>query len=75
MPSLNLEQDPMRKIRLFTSKRSKLILGAIILLALPVIGTTLAASITINSNSSVQFGQGVAQAPPSFAREAVEGVC
>ena len=33
-----------------------------ILLALPVIGTTLAASISINSGSSVQFGQGVIQA-------------
>jgi hypothetical protein len=62
MPGLNLEQDPMRKIRLFATKRSKLIFGAIILLALPVIGTTLAASITINSNTSVQFGQGVVQA-------------
>jgi hypothetical protein len=34
----------------------------VILLALPVIGTTLAASISINSGSSVQFGQGVIQA-------------
>ena len=62
MPGLNLDQDPLRKIRLFTTKRSKFIFGAVILLALPLIATTLAASITINSGSTVQFGQGVIQA-------------
>jgi hypothetical protein len=62
MPGLNLEQDPIRKINSSRSKRFKLVFGAIILLAIPVVGTTLAASITINSNSAVQFGQGVVQA-------------
>ena len=62
MPGLNLDQDPLRKIRLFTTTRSKFIFGAVILLALPLIATTLAASITINSGSTVQFGQGVIQA-------------
>ena len=62
MPGLNLDQDPLRKIKLFTTKRSKFIFGAVILLALPLIATTLAASITINSCSTVQFGQGVIQA-------------
>ncbi len=64
MPGLNLERDPLRKIRLLNSRTSKLVFGAAVLLALPLIGTTLAASITINSNSSntIQFGQGVVQA-------------
>jgi hypothetical protein len=47
---------------MLNSRTSKFIFGAVILLALPVIGTTLAASISINSGSSVQFGQGVIQA-------------
>ncbi len=62
MPGLNLDQDPMRRFRMLNSRTSKIIFGAVILLALPVIGTTLAASISINSGSSVQFGQGVIQA-------------
>ena len=62
MPGLNLERDPLRKIRLLNSRTSKLVFGAAVLLALPLIGTTLAASISINSGSSVQFGQGVIQA-------------
>jgi hypothetical protein len=62
MPGLNLERDPLRKIRLLNSRTSKMVFGAAVLLALPLIGTTLAASISINSNSSVQFGQGVIQA-------------
>lgn len=62
MPGLNLEGDPLRKIRLLNSRTSKMVFGAAVLLALPLIGTTLAASISINSNSSVQFGQGVIQA-------------
>ena len=64
MPGLNLEGDPLRKIRLLNSRTSKMVFGAAVLLALPLIGTTLAASITINSNSSntIQFGQGVVQA-------------
>lgn len=62
MPGLNLERDPLRKIRLLNSRTSKMVFGAAVLLALPLIGTTLAASISINSGSSVQFGQGVIQA-------------
>jgi len=64
MPGLNLEQDPLRKIRLLNSGTSKMVFGAAVLLALPLIGTTLAASISINSNNSntIQFGQGVVQA-------------
>ncbi len=62
MPGLNLERDPLHKIRLLNSRTSKLVFGAAVLLALPLIGTTLAASISINSGSSVQFGQGVIQA-------------
>ena len=62
MPGLNLEHDPLRPKGNFLSKNRKLLFGAIILLALPVIGTTLAASITLGTNNAVQFGQGVAQA-------------
>lgn len=43
------------------NKVLKVILGISALIAVPVIGTTLAASITINP-SPIQFGQGVAQA-------------
>ena len=64
MPGLNLERDPLRKIRLLNSRTSKLVFGAAVLLALPLIGTTLAASISItsNTNNTIQFGQGVIQA-------------
>ena len=62
MPGLNLERDPLRKIRLLNSRTSKLVFGAAVLLALPLIGTTLAASISINTTNTIQFGQGVVQA-------------
>ena len=64
MPGLNLERDPLRKIRLLNSRTSKMVFGAAVLLALPLIGTTLAASISItsNTNNTIQFGQGVIQA-------------
>ena len=39
-------------------KTLKVLLGISALIAVPVIGTTLAASITINSSQPVQFGQG-----------------
>ena len=63
MPGLNLERDPLRKIRLLNSRTSKLVFGAAVLLALPLIGTTLAASISItsNTNNTIQFGQGVSR--------------
>jgi hypothetical protein len=62
MPGLNLERDPLRKIRLLNSRTSKMVFGAAVLLALPLIGTTLAASISINTTNNIQFGQGVVQA-------------
>jgi len=62
MPGLNLERDPLRKIRLLNSRTSKMVFGAAVLLALPLIGTTLAASISINTTNTIQFGQGVVQA-------------
>jgi hypothetical protein len=44
------------------NKVLKVILGISALIAIPVIGTTLAASIGINTGNGVQFGQGVVQA-------------
>jgi hypothetical protein len=41
------------------NKVLKALLGISALIAVPVIGTTLAASITINSEDRIQFGQGV----------------
>jgi hypothetical protein len=41
------------------NKVLKVLLGISALIAVPVIGTTLAASITINSSGAIQFGQGV----------------
>lgn len=40
------------------NKSLKVMLGIAALIAVPVVGTTLAASITINSGGSVNFGQG-----------------
>jgi len=44
------------------NKTLKVMLGIAALVAVPVVGTTLAASITLNSNDAIQFGQGVVQA-------------
>jgi predicted RecA/RadA family phage recombinase len=44
------------------NKVLKVLLGISALIAVPVIGTTLAASISINSGTAVQFGQGIATA-------------
>ena len=44
------------------NKTLKVMLGIAALVAVPVVGTTLAAAIGINSGSAVQFGQGVVQA-------------
>jgi hypothetical protein len=41
------------------NKTLKVMLGIAALVAVPVVGTTLAASIAINSDEGVQFGQGV----------------
>jgi hypothetical protein len=38
----------------------KIALGAAVLLLIPILGTTFAASIAVNGGSAVQFGQGVA---------------
>ena len=56
MPGLNLHAEvPAPKKS--KNRNLKVVLGIAVLVAVPVIGTTLAASITINSGS-VQFGQG-----------------
>jgi hypothetical protein len=63
MSPLNIhpeEDQPATKKK--NNKVLKVILGISALIAVPVIGTTLAASIGINSGSAVQFGQGVVQA-------------
>lgn len=62
MSPLNIhpeEAQPVSKKK--SNKLIKVLLGISALIAVPVIGTTLAASITINP-SPIQFGQGVAQA-------------
>jgi hypothetical protein len=65
MSPLNIhpeEDQPATKKK--TNKLLKALLGISALIAVPVIGTTLAASITINSGTSnqIQFGQGKVQA-------------
>jgi hypothetical protein len=44
------------------NKSLKVMLGIAALVAVPVVGTTLAGSITVNTGGTVQFGQGVTQA-------------
>ena len=44
------------------NSKTKILFGVGLLILIPVIGSTLAASITLNSGSSIQFGQGVSQA-------------
>ena len=44
------------------NKSPKLILGLAALIAIPVLGTTFAGSITVNSGSKINFGQGQVQA-------------
>lgn len=63
MAPLNLhsDEDLLVKKRK-NNKLLKVLLGISALIAIPVIGTTLAASVSINSGSAVQFGQGVVQA-------------
>ena len=62
MPGLNLHTDEPRDSKKSKNKMLKIVLGIGVLIAVPVIGTTLAASISINSNAAVQFGQGITQA-------------
>lgn len=63
MSPLNIhpEADVSAKKRK-NNKALKILLGVGALIAVPVIGSTLAASITINSGGGVEFGQGLVQA-------------
>jgi len=61
MGALNLgsnSEEASTKKRL-TWRSPKVIIGVALLVAVPAIGSTLAANITINSNANVEFGQGV----------------
>jgi hypothetical protein len=53
-------QPPVQKQKKVISKKMKIALGAAVLLLIPILGTTFAASIAVNGGSAVQFGQGVA---------------
>ena len=58
MPRLELEED-LKNVKRFLNKKAIGFLAAgLILIAIPVIGTTLAGTITINSGTAVQFAQG-----------------
>jgi hypothetical protein len=61
MPALDLEGSSSAPKK-SKNKYLKIILGISALVAVPVVGTTLAASITLNSNDAIQFGQGQVQA-------------
>jgi len=61
MSPLNIhpeEEAVMPKKKKKQNKTLKVLLGIGVLVAIPVIGTTLAASIAINSGGNVNFGQG-----------------
>ena len=61
MPRLELEED-VKNVKRFLNKKAIAFLAAgLILIAIPVIGTTLAGTITINSGTAVQFAQGSIQ--------------
>jgi hypothetical protein len=65
MSPLNIhpeEEVAVPKKKRKQNKALKVMLGIAALVAVPVVGTTLAASIGINSGGSVQFGQGAATA-------------
>jgi len=58
MPRLELEED-VKNVKKFLNKKAIGFLAAgSILIAIPIIGTTLAGTITINSGTGVQFAQG-----------------
>ena len=52
-------QPPVQKQKKVISKKMKIALGAAVLLLIPILGTTFAASIAVNSGNPIQFGQGV----------------
>jgi len=62
MAPLNIHAEESVAPKRKKNKTLKILLGIAALIAVPVIGTTLAASIAINTGSAVQFGQGVVQA-------------
>ena len=58
MPRLELEEDVKNVKRFLNRKAIGFLVAGLILIAIPVIGTTLAGTITINSGTAVQFAQG-----------------
>jgi hypothetical protein len=61
MPRLELEEDVKNVKRFLNKKAIGFLAAGSILIALPIIGTTLAGTITINSGTAVQFAQGSIQ--------------
>jgi hypothetical protein len=58
MAPLNIHAEESVAPKRKKNKTLKILLGIAALVAVPAIGTTLAQTITINSNGAVQFGQG-----------------
>jgi len=58
MPRLELEEDVKNNKKFFNKKAIGFLAVGLILILIPVIGTTLAGTITINSGTAVQFAQG-----------------
>jgi len=58
MPRLELEEDVKNDKKFFNKKAIGFLAVGLILILIPVIGTTLAGTITINSGTAVQFAQG-----------------
>jgi hypothetical protein len=62
MAPLNIHAEESVAPKRKKNKTLKILLGIAALIAIPAIGTTLAATITINSDEAIQFGQGKVQA-------------
>ena len=58
MPRLELEEDVKNVKRFLNKKAIGFLAAGLILIAIPIIGTTLAGTIRINSGTAVQFAQG-----------------
>ena len=58
MPRLELEEDVKNDKKFFNKKAIGFLAVGLILILIPVIGTTLAGTIRINSDTAVQFAQG-----------------